>query len=105
MLEQVSLCDLIIGMRLHSLIYAASYLIPMIGISYDPKIDHFLQRIDMKASGSTEQLNPRGMADEALNLLDHRADWIQSKKHLIESMKNKSQQPAQQICQYLRIKG
>jgi polysaccharide pyruvyl transferase CsaB len=105
MLDQVSSCDLIIGMRLHSLIYAASYLIPMIGISYDPKIDHFLQRIDMRAAGSSESLNPREIADEALKMLEHRDTWVESKKHLIEVMKNKSQQPAQQICKYLRLKG
>jgi polysaccharide pyruvyl transferase CsaB len=105
MLERVSSCDLMIGMRLHSLIYAASYLIPMIGISYDPKIDHFLQRIDMQAAGSTTDLNPREMADQALYLLDHRAEWVESKIELIEALKNKSQQPAQQICEYLRLKG
>lgn len=105
MLERVSSCDLLIGMRLHSLIYAASYLIPMIGISYDPKIDHFLERIEMEASGSTEHLNPHQIVKEALHLLDHRTDWVESKQYLIEALKNKSQQPAQQICQYLRLKG
>lgn len=103
MLEQVSSCDLIMGMRLHSLIYAASYFIPMIGISYDPKIDYFLRRLEMEAVGSTDQLNPQDIAAEALQLLDQRDAWAQSKQQLIEAMKNKSQQPAQQICQYLRL--
>lgn len=34
-------CRFIIGMRLHSLIYALRAGIPMIGLSYDPKIDAF----------------------------------------------------------------
>ncbi len=105
MLEQVASCDLMIGMRLHSLIYAASYYIPMMGISYDPKIDRFLSRMEMRASGSTDHINPQFIADEALKLLDNRDQWVALKKPFINEMKNKSQQPAQQICEYLRLKG
>jgi len=105
MLDQVSACNLIIGMRLHSLIYAAAYAIPMIGISYDPKIDHFLNAMEMKAAGSTEQLDPQAIAAEAINLLKNRTDWVLSKQHLIDQIKQKSQHAAQQICLYLRQKG
>ncbi len=105
MLDQVSACDLIIGMRLHSLIYAAAYSIPMIGISYDPKIDHFLNSMEMKAAASTEQLDPQLIANEALALLKDRTGWVMSKQHLINQIKQKSQHAAQQICQYLRNEG
>lgn len=104
MLRHVSSCDLIIGMRLHSLIYAASYLVPLIGVSYDPKIDHFLQRIEMTSSGSTDHLDAEAMAEEALYLLDHRAEWMTAKQHLIDEMKNKTNEPAKQICAFLRLK-
>jgi polysaccharide pyruvyl transferase CsaB len=38
--------DLIISMRLHTLIYAASQVTPMIGIVYDPKVEGFLKEIE-----------------------------------------------------------
>lgn len=41
--------DLLVGMRLHALIFAALMHIPMIGISYDPKIDNFLREINQKS--------------------------------------------------------
>lgn len=41
--------DLLIGVRLHALIFAALMHTPFIGISYDPKIDNFLQSIGEKA--------------------------------------------------------
>lgn len=41
--------DLLIGMRLHALIFAALMHVPLIGISYDPKIDNFLSSIGKKA--------------------------------------------------------
>lgn len=103
MLEQVGKCDLMIGMRLHSLIYAASCLIPMIGISYDPKIDHFLRQLGMEASGSTRDIRSDRIMEQALVLLDHREEWIADTKDRIDEMKRKSQIPAQQICHYLRI--
>ena len=37
--------DVLVGVRLHSLIYAAVMGTPMIGISYDPKVESFLSSI------------------------------------------------------------
>jgi polysaccharide pyruvyl transferase CsaB len=105
MLAQVSQCDLLIGMRLHSLIYAASQYVPPVGISYDPKIDQFLNRLQMKSAGSTEQLDPKQFADESLRLLNDRAAWLEEKQKLIRELKDKAQNPAQQIIHILRNKG
>ena len=45
--EKISIlseCSLLIGMRLHALILSAVANIPMVGISYDPKIDSFYNK-------------------------------------------------------------
>ena len=39
---------MVIGMRLHSLIFAATRGIPFAGISYDPKIDAFLRSFELE---------------------------------------------------------
>lgn len=39
--------EMLIGMRLHSLIYAASLGVPIVGIAYEPKVEGFLQSIDI----------------------------------------------------------
>ena len=46
MLALISSFDLLIGMRLHSLIFAAMNSVPMLGISYDPKVEAFMQSIE-----------------------------------------------------------
>lgn len=49
--------ELIIAMRLHSLIYAATQAIPMIGVVYDPKVESFLNMIDIKERCDIRNVN------------------------------------------------
>jgi polysaccharide pyruvyl transferase CsaB len=48
MVSIIKSMDFILGMRLHALIFASICNIPFSGITYDPKIDAFLKRIDKK---------------------------------------------------------
>ena len=102
MLEQVAGCDLLIAMRLHALIYAATQHVPMLGISYDPKIDQFLHRLAQAPAGSTDQLDPAAMSQAAIQLLDNAPAWRAEHHNAIESMRTQSRQPAQQIIHLLR---
>lgn len=102
MLLEVSRCDALFGMRLHALIYAANQMVPMLGLSYDPKIDQFLQRLGLTPIGTTEQLDAAAFADSAEQLLDYRTSWTGQHREAIERLRQQSQQPAQQIAQLLR---
>jgi len=46
-LALISRMNFIIGMRLHSLVFAASMGVPFAGISYDPKVDAFLKQFSL----------------------------------------------------------
>jgi polysaccharide pyruvyl transferase WcaK-like protein len=109
MLAEVSSCDLLIGMRLHSLIYAASQSVPLLGISYDPKINQFLNRLNINASATTSfdgvEFNPSQVAQQLLDSLDNRTSWKLQKHERIEQLKQEAQRPAQQIIAALRHKG
>jgi len=105
MLEEVSRCDLMIGMRLHSLIYAASQYVPPVGISYDPKIDQFLLRLDSEPAGSTTTLDGDKLAVTVAKLLDQRSQWLKEHEDQITSLKQEAREPAMQIITYLGRKG
>ena len=47
----ISAMDFILSMRLHTLIFAARQRIPLIGFIYDPKIEYYLQKINMPSGG------------------------------------------------------
>ncbi len=49
MLSIIGNMDMLVGVRLHALIHAAIMEVPMIGISYDPKVNSFLHSIGLRA--------------------------------------------------------
>lgn len=102
MLLTVSQCDLLVGMRLHALIYAANQSVPLLGLSYDPKIDQFLGRLGLRAIGTTEALDSDAFAAEAARLLDDGAAWRASKTEAITALQRQALQPAQQIIRLIR---
>ena len=56
MLSVVGCMDFCIGMRLHTLMYAAISDVPMIGIVYDPKISSFMNNIGQDRMIKVEEL-------------------------------------------------
>ena len=103
MLREVGQCQLLLGMRLHSLIYAANREVPLLGLSYDPKIDHFLARLGLTAIGSTEALEPNIFAKQAVSILDNPDAWLASVHPAIDRLKQEVRRPAQQIVSKSRM--
>lgn len=48
---------LMVGMRLHSIIYAAAKCVPLIGLVYEPKVAAFLKEINQPSAGNLEDLD------------------------------------------------
>jgi polysaccharide pyruvyl transferase CsaB len=105
MLAAVGKCDVLIGMRLHALIYAANQSVPLVGISYDPKIDQFLQRLQMSAAASTDTFEEEKMVAAVQQMLSNPKQWQNQKQSLIEALKQEAFQPAQAIVNYYLQKG
>ncbi len=64
MLSIIGNMDVLVGVRLHSLIHAAIMDVPMIAVSYDPKINAFMHSIDMKAMCSILDFNNEFFIEE-----------------------------------------
>ncbi|TCP26011.1 polysaccharide pyruvyl transferase CsaB [Scopulibacillus darangshiensis] len=80
-------CHLMIGMRLHALIFSALAAVPFIGVSYDNKVENFLKMTNMwDVSCDLNNINAEAIAENAMYLLDQPEmyiDQIQCKaKHL-----------------------
>ncbi|MDU6115830.1 MAG: polysaccharide pyruvyl transferase CsaB [Paeniclostridium sordellii] len=61
---------LMIAMRLHALIFAGNVGTPMIGISYDPKIDSYLKLVNQPCIGSVvEGIDSKKLTEKTLYIL------------------------------------
>lgn len=77
---------LMVGMRLHSIIYAATQCIPLIGLVYEPKVEAFLKEINQPSAGNIENLDTVKICKQLdliwENSASIRDDLCKSKKRL-----------------------
>lgn len=73
----ISLMDFILSMRLHTLIFAARQRIPLIGFIYDPKIEYYLEQLQMPSGGTVSEFD----MEKTLLLVE---DLIANRKHYVE---------------------
>jgi polysaccharide pyruvyl transferase CsaB len=62
--------DMVLGMRLHALIYAVSLSVPVIGLIYDPKVQGFLEYVGQPSAGNVANLefeNLKQLIDKVWN--------------------------------------
>ena len=65
-LSVIKSCQLLIGVRLHALVFAAITATKAIAIRYDPKVDHFAKRVGQVLAGSLSELQ----SEELLHLIN-----------------------------------
>lgn len=94
--------DFIIGMRLHSLIYAAGRGVPMLGIAYDPKVKGFLQSINQVCIDDIDKMNSENLImefDKAWEKKDEAAIEI---KTLAKELKKKARIDVDTVMRLIR---
>ena len=68
-LSLVGCMDVLIGVRLHALIFAGVMSVPMVGVSYDPKIERFLDSIGERPLGNFSDVTAQKIFDATLSKL------------------------------------
>ena len=68
--------ELVIGMRLHSLIYASVARTPVIGIVYDPKVRYFIELMEQEDGGDVENLDFNGIRVIVEKILVEREKYV-----------------------------
>ncbi|SCZ80782.1 polysaccharide pyruvyl transferase CsaB [Acidaminobacter hydrogenoformans] len=62
--------DLLVGVRLHALIFSAVAGTPLLALSYDPKIDYFMKAIGQSTFGPVNAFSPETLTQEILFRLE-----------------------------------
>ncbi|MDY0236065.1 MAG: polysaccharide pyruvyl transferase CsaB [Gudongella sp.] len=72
---------LMVAMRLHSLIYAATQITPMLGLVYDPKVDGLLKELEVPYKLSVDNISEK----EFLKVFEDAWENLENTKKIIET--------------------
>lgn len=92
---------LVLGMRLHSIILAAVMNVPFVAISYDPKIERFVERLNMYSAGHIKNIDKKQTIHYMDITLEHPEDiklrLAENIQPIIETAKKSSQLTIEQL--------
>lgn len=88
----ISQMNLVIGMRLHALVFAALTGVKFFGVSYDPKIDRFLDSFNGVSIAKIQDIKAEDIVKVVSN---HLNDNMQEQNNKIEKLRKEAQANAQ----------
>ena len=89
MLSVIGNMDVLVGIRLHSLIHAAIMGVPMIGISYDPKVNAFMKSMDLRAMCSVYDFKGEYLVEEYEKVCRRKEEMLEKVYRNKEELVNK----------------
>jgi polysaccharide pyruvyl transferase WcaK-like protein len=93
--------DLFLGVRLHSLIFAAVNRIPFIGISYDPKVDSLMAALDMESGLTTDSCSYSNLKQEITKTWEQRDKIIKRLDQRVSEFHRKARENVDRICELM----
>lgn len=90
----ISQADFILSMRLHTLIFAARQRVPLIGFVYDPKIEYYLEKLDMPSGGKLKEFDKEAtlaLVDEMIRDKQKFMDKLEQKEAELEKMAHRNE--------------
>lgn len=81
--------DVLVGVRLHSLIFAAVQNVLPIGVSYDPKIDYFMETLGMHTLCEVSEMTAEGLQAEIERLLSNQEKYRAELRSVVDMLKHK----------------
>jgi len=93
--------EFVIGMRLHSLIMSAAVKVPMIGLSYDPKVKDFMKDMEIPYCMEVENISSDELIYMIQKLIDNKEALKRHLSAIYEVQKDKLKLPAEYISTQL----
>ena len=88
--ELIASMKMLIGMRLHALIFSAIATVPMVGLVYDPKIQGFLDCIHQPSAGNVLDLEYDKLVELVDYVWENKEDIQKQLSHSIPLLKEKA---------------
>ncbi|MCR5176227.1 MAG: polysaccharide pyruvyl transferase CsaB [Anaerovibrio sp.] len=101
LLSIVGNMDMLIGVRLHALIFAAVMGVPMIGVSYDPKIDRFLESVGESPVGDLENVKYDELVNRVRLKWNDKAGFSKKNEKLFSDLRRLAMRNAELACELI----
>ena len=91
--------DMILGMRLHSLIMGAALLKPMIALSYDPKVESFMQLLRQRECYAVQTVTAQQLNSAMVRLQTRSEKEVTMQENFVEIMVRQAKEPVELLMQ------
>lgn len=105
MLSIIGNMDVLVGVRLHSLIYAAIMGVPLIGVSYDPKCTAFLNSVGLDKLCTREAFTAEAFEAEFERVRQNGAQQTVMVAEKMEELRKKLDTNEEMICAIMKEKS
>lgn len=98
----ISLADFILSMRLHTLIFAARQRVPLVGFIYDPKIEYYLEKLEMPSGGRLKDFDmdkTLATVDDIIHDREKYINVLSEKEALLEEMAHQNEKYLAKLLQ------
>lgn len=95
--------DMIVAMRLHSLIYAATQEIPMVGLVYDPKVEGILYSLEMNHMSNVENLDYNHLVENIDYVWNNKEELRDILKRGDEELKSRALSNVKMAMELLKV--
>lgn len=86
----ISKMEVIISMRLHSIIYSLISGVPVYGLAYQPKVKSYLKEVDLPVENDLDKLDVQKIFVELIELMQNRDEVFKDIEQKIIELKNKA---------------
>ena len=95
-------CEMMVAMRLHSLVYASSTGVPAIGLSYDPKVSGFVKYIGVNTTMGIEGFKAEDFALRAREIMLNKDEIKTALKEKTDELKEKAFENAKLAMKFIK---
>lgn len=97
----IGLCDFVLAMRLHTLIFSARMCVPFIGMVYDPKVDAYIKALNMPSAGDVRDFDAARVMETVKELMAHRDEYAASLKRSLTELEALAHEDAKLLLELL----